>query len=257
MSETKVLTYVGILIAVNTAFWDSVKESLWLVILLNITTVLFCALLTYIEIKITHSNRKWIDKIVYFFTKNDLDYVVEKKTVNYEIISKNNATYSLLADIKVTSEKDNFHYNGKYVWDQKEEILVSVNDPKEYRYVHSDALKWSNVDIYPTKPIAAKGDKYSVGFSLNNLVIGKLSKHSFLSCKVMEKIKFLHLEAKVDPNLLPSKTATLEIQNHLGIPIAKDESVPYDEATKSYKKTLKYPRKGRKYIIHWNYDKND
>lgn len=244
MSETKALTYIGIMIAVNTAFWDSVKDCWWLFLLLNIATVLFCTFITYIEIKITHSNHKWIDRIVFFFTKNECDYIVTQKMVTYTVESESKAKYDISAEIEVINESEDFHYNGRYVWDQKEEINISVHDPKNFRFVPSETLKWSNVDIYPTRSIARKGVKYLVGFNLDNLLIGKLSKHSFLSCKVIEKIKFLQLEAIVDPGLCPSKTATLEIQNHLGIPIAKNESVIYDESTNSYKKHKNIPEKG-------------
>ena len=256
MSNGKTLTYLGILIAINTAFWSFIDSNLWRFIVINILTILICLFLTYIENKIIFSNHKWIDRIVYKFTKNDFNYIVKQKIVEYSIEAKNKAKYKLSADICVSKNPDeNFHYEGRYVWDQEEDINVELLNSKDFYYKASENLKWSNIDIYPTGQLPELNKKYSVGFILDNLYMGKLIKHSFLSCKVIEKIEKLKLIAKVDPSLHPSKKAILEIQNHLGTKVAKDEEILYDESTQSYSKMLTFPRKGRKYIIHWKYEK--
>ncbi len=255
-NNSKVLTYLGILIAVNTAVWERVKDKWWMIIFINILTVVFCIALSFVEKLVTTSNRKWIDRIVYIFSKNDYGYIVNQKNIEYKILSEHEAEYSLLADICVKKPEDDFHYNGRYVWDQEDAININIHDENNYTYMTSENLKWSNVDIIPNK-IPKRGTKYSLGFTLKNLKISKLSKRSFLSCKVVEKIEHLKMVAYVDPSLNPDKTAILEIQNSLGIKIAKDEQVVYDERTHTYSKTLSYPRKGRKYIIRWKYKKTN
>ena len=257
MSNGKVLTYIGILIAVNTALWSIIQTCWWMFFVINLGTLFLCFLLLYIEKKLACSNHKWIDKIVYKFTKNDQKYVVKQKIVEYSIESEKDAKYKLASDICITqTPEEDFHYNGRYVWNQRDDINVTLINPSDFRYKTSENLKWSNVDIYPTKIIPKAKTNYSLGFVLDNLTIEKLIKHSFLSCKVIEKIENLRLIAKVNPDLHPSPKATLEIQNHLGMKIADDEEILYDESNHSYSKTLTYPRKGRKYIIHWTYEKN-
>ena len=257
MNDGKVLTYLGIIIAINTAFWTTIQTS-WLWFFgINITTICACLLLSHIEKKLLYSNHKWIDGIVYRFTKNDFNYVVKQKIVNYIIESEHSAKYSLSAEICVRHFENDFHYNGRYVWDQEDDINVILHDPSKFQCITSENLKWSNVDIYPKSSIAKPKTNYSVGFDLDNLAIRKLIKHSFLSCKVVEKIEHLQLVAYVEPSLHPAKKATLEIQNHLGMKIADDEEIPYNEATHSYSTTLSYPRKGRKYTIHWKYEKSN
>lgn len=257
MSNGKILTYLGILIAVNTAFWSIIAVNWWVFLIVNFSTLLICVLLSYAENRIVNSNHKWIDKIVYKFIKNEFSYIVKQKIVEYSIESEREAKYKLEANIKLTkAPEENFHYNGRYVWDQEEKIDINLINKNEFSKKVSENLKWTNVDIYPQRQLPRRNMEYSVGFTLDNLKIGRLIKHSYLSCKVIEKIENLKLIAKVNPNLHPSKKAILEIQNHLGIKIADDEVIYYDADTNSYAKTLTCPRKGRKYIIHWEYEKS-
>ena len=253
MYEGKVLTYLGILIALNTAFWNRICNDPWAFVLFNLISIFVCVALSHIEKKLLYSNHKWLDMIAYIFTKNDFNYFVKEKIIEYRIESEHCAKYKLSANICVLRQEDNFHYNGRYVWNQEEPIEVILNDPNQFRYTTSENLKWSNIDIFPTTSIPKAKSEYSIGFVLKNLFIVKLTKQSFLSCKVIEKINHLKLVAYVDPQLHPSSKATLEIQKYLGIKISEEE-VTYDEALHTYSKTLNYPRKGRKYIIHWKYE---
>ena len=188
-----------------------------------------------------------------FSTK--LPYIVVDKIVEYKIKNGKEATYNLNCNLKARKNENDFCYKGRYNWDQEDDIDVSVSGDGEFNYACSEELKWSNVDIIPVDRIVHSNENVNVKLCLSNLYISKLSKHSYLSCKMTEKVKHLVLSAVVDSNLKPSEKAVFIVQNPLGEEVSR-ETVKYDERTNSYKKNISYPRRGRKYIIKWDYKNN-
>lgn len=252
MFENKFWSFSGIALAVMAFFYKKIEVSD--LILLGVLTVLGCFLISYIWNKIINSNHVWIDAICFFFSKTSLPYVVTDKLVNYSINDSQSAEYRLKCILKIRKAPHDFCYKGRYHWDQEDDINVNVLDSKNFRMETNEDLKWSNVDIFPVEKIVHRNETIECGFSLTNLHITRLNKHSYLSCKMIEKVRALRLNAKVNPTLKPSSTAHFIIQNKLGDEISREE-IKYNETSSSYEKTIRYPRKGRKYIIKWGYEK--
>lgn len=252
MTESKFWSFFGIALAVMAFFYK--KISTLELLLLGVLVVIICFIISYFWNKILNSNHKWIDAICYFFSKNLLPYIVVDKIVRYNITNEKEATYDLTCDLKVKKAISDFCYKGRYHWDQEEDISVSVLSEGKYRCETTEDLKWSNVDIFPVDKIIHRNDIMSCGFSLKNLHISRLNKHSYLSCKMIEKTKNLKLIATVDSTLKPLKEAVFITQNSLGEEIDR-EPIFYNDSSNSYEKTIVYPRRGRKYIIKWEYTK--
>lgn len=249
MAENKFWAFVAIGLAFVFAFYKDVGTVF--VILLGISIVIFCYIISYIWNKFIDSNHKWVDAIFFLFSKNKLSYIVDDKIINYNIIDEKNATYDLKCNIVNKSSDSNFCYKGRYYWNQNEDISVSVSNG--FTYKCSEDFKWSNIDIIPKDRIIHKGDRVTCGFCLNNLYISKLIKQSYLSCKMIEKVKHLKMIATVPNTLKPTANAIFIVQNSLGDEISR-EDIPYNKHTATYEKTVVYPRRGRKYIIKWDYD---
>lgn len=248
--ENKFWTFLGIALACMAFFGN--KVSLLPLLLIGAGVVLLCSLISYLWGEISASHNKWIDCFYYIFSKNKLDYIVLNKAVEYEIDTRSTAKYRVECEVQSKVNSADFCYKGRYNWEQDEDIDVAVKKGFDYRC--NEDLKWSEVSLSPSKKFVHRGDKFELGFYLNNLRIRKLSKHSFLSCKVIEKIKFLQLKAIVHKSLTPEDKAVFIVQDNFGEELSR-EDIPYDAQTSSFKKTVKYPRRGRKYIIKWDYKK--
>ena len=178
--------------------------------------------------------------------------MITDKIIDYSLLNDKEAEYSLKCQLINKSKDSKFCYKGRYHWDQDEDIVVSASDG--FTYKCSEDFKWSNVDVIPVKDtIIHKGDSVTCGFSLKNLKISKLSKHSYLSCKMIEKVKHLKLVATVPQSLNPVENAIFVVQNSFGDEISR-EKIIYNSNEKTYEKTIDYPRRGRKYIIKCEYD---
>lgn len=250
--ENKFWSFAGIALAVMAFFYKDV--STFHLILLGIATVAICYFLSYIWNKFLNSHHKWVDCIFYFFTKTRQPYIVTDKIAKYTIKNACEAEYDVKCNLIVKKPLQNFCYKGRYHWDQDEDIDVSVNCSCSHRFETSEDLKWSNVDIFPTEEILHRNQPLNCGFSLKKLHITHLNKHSYLSCKMIEKVKHLKLIATVDPALKPTNNAIFIVQDSLGEEISREE-VHYHTSTNSYEKTIAYPRRGRKYVIKWDYSK--
>ncbi len=252
MTENKFWSFVGIALAVTAFFYE--KVSILKLLLIGIIIVIICFVVSYVWNKLLNSNYKRIDKVFYLFNKAKLPYVVVDKMVHYNVKSKKEATYELKCKLKIKKVINEFCYKGRYHWDQEDEIIVSVMDKDNYQCTTTEDLKWSNVDIVPVGKIIHRNELIDCGFTLENLHISRINKHSYLSCKVIEKVKHLRLTAEVNPNLKPLKEAAFITQNALGEELSR-ETVKYNETSHSYVKNVEYPRRGRKYIIKWDYEK--
>lgn len=250
MSENKFWAFLGVALGVGAFFYE--KVTVLQLCLILVFTIILCFWISYIWNKIIDSNHKWIDAVFFFFSKNNLPYVINDKIIDYSILNGNEATYKLKCELTNKSNDSNFCYKGRYHWEQEEDIVVSVNN--NFTYKCSEDFKWSNVDVIPAKDIIIhKGELVTCGFSLTNLKIRRLSKHSYLSCKMIEKVKHLKLIATVPMSLNPDKHAVFVVQNSFGDEISR-ETILYDDDSNTYEKTICYPRRGRKYIIKWEYD---
>lgn len=248
MTENKFWAFLGIALAV-VAFFQNMFSSTILV-LLGVGVVILCFLISKTWNKVERANLKWIDALFFPFSKNDFNYTIVDKIVKYTIESENDAKYEVKCKLKNNKNSDDFYYRGRYHWEQDTPIQVEV--PRNFSYNCSEDLKWSEVRIEPIDRIVHKNDIIDCGFLLQNLHISNLNKHSYLSCKVIEKIKHLQMIAQVSDSLNPEPEAHFIIQDSFGREILR-ERVFYDEKTNSYKKTISYPRRGRKYIIKWYY----
>lgn len=246
--ENKFWTFFSVALACM-AFLTG-KVPVFVLLLIGASIMVMCALFSYFWGKISASHNKWIDYLYYVFSKNKLDYTVLCKSVEYEIDTRSTAKYKVECDLKSKVKSADFCYKGRYNWEQDEDIDVAVT--KGFVYRCNEDLKWSEVSISPVKKFVHRKERLEVGFYLNNLRIRKLSKHSFLSCKVIEKIEFLQLKAIVHKSLSPEDKAVFIVQDNFGEEVSREE-VAYDIQTSSFKKTVKYPRRGRKYIIKWDY----
>ena len=253
MIESKFWTFLAVGLAVMAFFYKDV--SLAALLLIGLLTVILCFIISYIWSKVVDSNHKWIDAVFFLFSKNKQPYMVVDKIINYSLLNDKEATYNLTCDLISKSKNLDFCYKGRYHWEQDDDIKVSVSPG--FTYKCSEDFKWSNVDVTPGKNrIIHKGDSVKCGFSLENLKITKLSKHSYLSCKMIEKVRHLKLVATVPASLKPTKKAIFVVQNSFGDEISSEEiTCNYNKETheKTYEKTIDYPRRGRKYIIKWDY----
>ena len=250
MNENKFWSFIAIALAVMAFFYE--KQSIGCLLLIGLGTVIFCYLFSYIWNKVVNSNHKWIDALCFAFSKNKLPYTIIDKIINYTICSEKEAKYDLKCKLINNSKDSQFCYKGRYHWDQEEEISVSVEGNFEYKC--SEDFKWSTIEITPkSNTIIHNGEKVDCGFSLTNLYMTKLSKHSYLSCKMIEKVKHLKMIATVPSRLKPMEQAVFIIQNPLGDEISR-EKINYNKSNGTYEKVIDYPRKGRKYIIKWDYD---
>lgn len=252
MTENKFWSFFGIALAVMAFFHKNMSTQELL--LLGALVVIVCFVISYIWNKLLNSNHKWIDAVCYFFSKSKSPYIIVDKIVRYNITTPKEAIYDLSCKLKVKKDTPRFCYKGRYHWDQEEDIAVSVTGDGKFKYETSEDLKWSNVDIFPEDRIIHRNDVIKCGFSLNNLHISRLNKHSYLSCKMIEKTKNLKMIALVNSGLKPLKEAVFITQNSFGDEIDR-EKLLYNDISNCYEKTIVYPRRGRKYIIKWEYEK--
>lgn len=250
--ESKFWSFAGIALAVMAFFYRQVDTHILL--LIGAVTIIICFVLSYLWNKILNSHHKLVDWACFLFSKNKHSYTVVDKIVRYKIKNSTEAEYNLQCKLKIKKIHQEFCYKGRYHWDQDGDIDVSVSCDGEYRFETSEDLKWSNVNIFPVNRIMHKNDPLNCGFTLRNLHINRLNKHSYLSCKMIEKVKHLNLIAEVDSSLKPMDKAMFVVQDNLGEEISREE-ISYNPATSSYAKMVSYPRKGRKYVIKWEYRK--
>lgn len=245
------LTYLGILIALNTIVWDSIHDSPFKFVLFNIVTILICAFINWVETKLRNIQSTILDFLIYVITPlYKKDYKINSRIETYSINSKNNATFESIANIKVIKTPDDFGYIDRFQWEQDEKFDIQVDE--EYRYLLEEDLNWIKITIIPKSFLVIKNMERELKYYIKNLYFTNLKKHSFFSCNPKEKMKVLKMIAYVDNSLCPNTYAKYIIQNKNG-DIIHSEELQYDLHTQSYEKTIKYPRKSRKYIIKWDY----
>lgn len=244
------LTYLGILIALNTVVWDSIHDSPIKIVLFNIFAVLICAFINWCETKLRNLQSIILDFLIYVITPNKKDYKISSRIETYSINSKNSATFESIADIKVIKTPDDFGYVDRFQWEQDEKFDIEVD--QEYRYLLEEDLNWIKITILPKSFVVIKNMKKQLRYNIKNLYFTNLKKHSFFSCNPKDKIEILKMIAYVDNSLCPNAHAKYIIQNKNG-DIIHSEDLQYNVQTQSYERTIKYPRKSRKYIIKWDY----
>lgn len=244
------LTYIGILIAINTATWKFISDSPLKIVGINLVTLIICILINHCETKIRNSQLKLLDFIIYSMTRDRSYYQIKCRTDIYTISSETEASLSSTAHIKPKKVPDKFCYTDRFQWEQEEEFKIDIDS--KYRYIIDEELNWFRLIIEPKNFILKKRQMELIEYKISNLHISNLKKHSFLSCRPIDKIKVLKIAACVNKNLKPGNYAKYMIQNKNG-DVIYSEKLPYNEDTQSYEKTVKYPRKSRKYIIKWDY----
>lgn len=245
------LTYLGILVALNTALWKFIHDSPAKIILFNMLVIILCVCINWCETQIRNSQSKILDFLIFTMTKNKRDYKIRSRIETYSINSKSAATFKSIADIEVTNNPTDFYYTDRFQWEQEEKFNIEV-DLNNYRCSFEDDLNWTVINISPASFVAQKHLQKEIRYDITNLHITNLKKHSFFSYNPKDKIKVLRMVAHVDKSLNPNGHAKYVIQNNNGTEIYSGE-IPYNPETESYEKTISYPRQTRKYIIQWDY----
>lgn len=249
MKDSKLLNYAGILIAIDIPLWG--KVSLGSFIIINIAIFFACVLLSRFESFLDNFPIRWINAVFYFFSRTKKNYIIEHRGVTYHIKDTKNATYKEEVALKVLKER-NFKYEGRYCWDQDDIDVSIIQNDVPLEKEESQDYKWSKVTIKPQGYL--KDKNLHTGFCLNNLKINSLKQHTFISCKVSEKIKNLKFKAIVDKSLNPPKTASYVIENAIGeeIEVKDDIKLVENGDQMFYELEIPFPRKGRKYILKWD-----
>lgn len=244
------LTYFSILIAVNTATWKFISDSPLKFIGVNLATIIVCVIINQCETKIKNSQLKLLDFIIYLLTRDRSYYQILSRTDIYTISSETEATLSSTAHVKAKRVPEKFCYTDHFQWEQDEAFKVDLDS--KYKYYFEEDLNWFRLIIEPKNFIMKNRQEESIGYKISNLHISNLKKHSFLSCRPIDKIKVLEIAACVNDSLKPAAYAKYMIQNKNG-EVIHMEKLLYNAGNQSYEKTIKYPRKSRKYIIKWDY----
>lgn len=244
------LNYLGILIALNIAVWNTIHTSPIKFICFNILIILGCSLIDWCETKFRNLQSEILDFFVFSLTLNKRDYKINSRIETYSIKTKNLATFTSTANIKIKKNSDNFCYTDCFHWEQEDKFKVRVDS--DYKYFLEEDLNWTKIVITPESFVAGKNQEKTIKYNIENLTINNLKRHSFLSCNPKDKIKMLKLIAYVDNNLNPNTEARFIVQNNNGDTI-RTEKLQYNPKSQYFEKTIKYPRQSRKYIIKWDY----
>lgn len=250
MDRFNFLAILGILISVLVSFYDKLSVDKLAIVVLVI--ILFCYLILLIENKLSKLNKRWLDSIFFIFTKRESPFVILERDTEYCILDEKNATYEESNHVKSLKCGAHQTFTSRYAWDQEEPIDCSrIEDDVTIR--EEGDLKWTKVHITKESYIDNRKN-WNAGFKLKNLKITNYKKKSYISIKVIDKIKSLKMSIKVNESLNFNKKAKLYVEDYIGREIGEPEEIEYDSVKKCFFKELRYPRKGRKYIIKVFYD---
>ncbi len=249
MKQKNLIAYISIILAVDFAFWDKINPY-WF-ILIDFAILGLCILLNKVEDWFFTSNHKWVDKLYFKFTKNLYPYIVNNRTIVYNILTKDSAEFSNSSEITVTDAKDDFFVNGHYQWEQDADIDFQYTGDEDFACSRTESFNWVEIKMHPIEMVS-KNRQHKVGFQLKNLQIKNLVRHSFLRVHITHKIRKMKLVAKVNKNLNPINGKLVMFDSN--VKVIKTEPITYNEQNESFTKNLHYPRVGRYYAIQWEYN---
>jgi hypothetical protein len=249
----KIISVFGIAISVC-ALVRSMTSDVASVVLSGVLTMFLCTVMLIFDMMINDkAHKRWYDRFVYMFSRNEKKYNVLLRDVTYEFIDKTHMRYRKFHKIK-SNMNGLSTFEDRYMWLSDEAIEIVPLYPKQrIKY------KWNNnfwdyfcIDLGDSY---FKNDVIETGAVLNNLVCQNYRTRLFLSCGIYYKTKKLSLTVKLPPDFRPINGEFLVYRNYDdgGSEIYR-EQLQYSPEDCSFKKEVMYPRKGRRYLIRWDLD---
>ena len=212
-----------------------------------------------IKAGIYHSNNILFDKIIYFFTRSNQSYRVEKQKSTY--IYKDSENIEVNVNMQCISNADGLtSCDRSFAWNGDRNCSPVV----EYKQANGSKKELKNLNrttdhttfTYPLDTISKKDD-FAIDYTIKNLTD---STHcaTYISGFIKYKTQTLTLRV-IPPQGVKLKNVTYKVErNHTPVKFwskhAKVEclKLEYDNSIDGYQYVIKYPRIGYNYIVDWD-----
>ncbi len=252
----KILTLLAVPLSVFGVAY-AFYPSLLVASLISIASLAIVLLGFEAEKRMKASGKEWVNKFFYYITANHKEYNIDTKRFIYEY--KGNKEYLCSKEYIIKPNcSDLDRMNDRFAWSAPsgESKVVPTAKGHEINRIWKKEF-WTYFTIY-FKETCRKHQPYNVGVEIQNLIDKDNNAVSFVSAQIDRKTKLLNLIVKIPKKFNP-RDAQLKVFN---ASVTCDdveihsENLEYDETINGFQSKIKYPRKGWKYVISWNFTKD-
>lgn len=252
----KILTVLSFSLAVAAFVYIFYAENnllciLWFVLALVVAVIGFFA-----EKRIRKNGNKLFDAIVYFFTpngvkiyqENDHKYNVEKFETKYSILDNN--TYELSKKLTIKSYDEDFSFLEEgFCWSAPyDEIELTPLCSKHT--INNEVYSRENYKRYKIQfnQTYSTKDKIEVGSTVR--LKSATYPDEFFGITIKRKTKHLVMDVYFDSSRLPQNPVVFKTYSSK----FKEKTIQIlqCDSNKNYHISIKYPRKGWRYVISWD-----
>lgn len=233
------------------AFISIFTKSITVVVVTLIITTAAYVILNMLENIILKYGNNFINKIIYYFTKDNGPYKILNKISTYEYINKNEMKFTKKYILQAKMN-DSYCFDDRYRWSGfcKNIILAPLIPTHEITKTW-EQYSWNYFTICFNK-FYKKGEKIETGALIYNLIDEEGKAKPFLSMACETKYKEAQLIVKIPKHLNPNN-ANLEIYGINSVNKIASITLEYDERIQGYYYNVLYPRVGWSYIISWEF----
>lgn len=215
---------------------------------------LACILLVFcgfkIETYIKANGNEILNRIIYLLTKNEKKYNVLHKHIIYSYLGNDQYTFEKKYEIS-PMVRDLDRVNDRFSWSVSSAgcDIMATNAGHTINKVWQQEM-WTCYTIYLNE-IPVKCKPYNVGSLISNLVDTTHSVVPYLSNTVDKKTKCTTLVVKFPKDDHPELAKFEVFSSKAGMDSNYEENLAYDDGVGGFTRTVRYPRKGWRYVISW------
>lgn len=221
---------------------------------LSILVCILCILLAFcgfkIEAYIKANGNDMLNRLIYFFTRNEKKYNIIHKHITYNCLGNNRYSFEKKYEI-FPIIKDLDRFNDRFCWSAPSAgCHIEARLPHTINRVWQQEM-WTCYTVFFNE-MPPKRKSYSVTSSVADLVDTTCCVVPYLSNTVDKKTQCTTLIVTFPPNEHPATAKFAVFSAKAGMDPNYEESLEYDEAVGGFKRTVHYPRKGWRYVISWD-----
>ena len=205
-----------------------------------------------IEYLLKTNGNAFVNRFVYFFTKSDKRYNYKSRYFVYSRISDKEYSFEKTYDIYPTcSDLDSI--SDRFSWSAPSTGSKIISSEKTHEISNTwQQDMWTCFTIY-FRECCTKHEIYKTGSIITDLFDEKIVAVPYLSATIDRKTEQIILVAKIPRSMNPTN-ACLKVYSAKNT-VNEVYSLPleYDDSVGGFKVIVKYPRKGWKYVITWQY----
>lgn len=222
-------------------------------VLVGIGTLVFYYGLMLFEDRMLASDGAFINRLLYYLTKNERPYIMKYVEVEYKYISKQEMMYSKRMALKAVGEGIT-KYIDKYCWSSHgDDVKVEALDDSHTVKILRRRQVWDMLEI-DFHDRFSRGQVVNTGMKMTNMIDKLGIAQPFLTLMTSCKIKERKMKVIIPKELKSCHAKFIVYPENNHEKIIKKENLEYNDEIGGYSKVVPYPRQGWVYSIVWEWE---